>query len=110
VWLVRNGKRVSILDLCATDRFTLLTGVGGAPWIEALLEAGNALGVPVCGVEIGPHRVIDDPMYAWSALRGVEEDGCVLVRPDRFVAWRCNTLPERPQLELVKVLAIVLGK
>lgn len=25
----------------------------------------------------------------WERMRGVDDDGVVLVRPDHFVAWRC---------------------
>jgi 2,4-dichlorophenol 6-monooxygenase len=29
-----------------------------------------------------------DPYGEWAAVRGVASDGCVLIRPDRHVAWR----------------------
>ena len=35
-WVTRAGVRVSTLDLFAYDRFTLVTGPAGQPWIEAV--------------------------------------------------------------------------
>jgi 2,4-dichlorophenol 6-monooxygenase len=31
---------------------------------------------------------VTDPYGEWAARREVETTGCVLVRPDRHVAWR----------------------
>lgn len=105
-WVNCRGQAVSTLDLCAIDRFTLLTGIGGDPWHEA----AERLGVPIEVIEIGALRSIDDPAGDWARLRGVEEDGCVLVRPDRFVAWRSMTLPVDPAAELVRVLSALLNQ
>ena len=35
VWLERDAGPVSTLDLCAYDRFTLITGIGGKAWRDA---------------------------------------------------------------------------
>src|SRR5262249_44330693 len=39
-WLVRGTADVSTLDLAAYNRFTLLTGVSGTPWVAAAAEVG----------------------------------------------------------------------
>jgi hypothetical protein len=39
---------------------------------------------------IGHGQEWEDVYYDWTKVRGVEDDGAVLVRPDRFVAWRCR--------------------
>ncbi len=42
--------------------------------------------------------------------REVEEDGCVLVRPDRFVAWRSMELADDCESKLKEVMKAVLGR
>jgi 2,4-dichlorophenol 6-monooxygenase len=42
-------------------------------------------------------------------LSGVEEAGCVLVRPDLYVAWRSRNMVEKPVAELRRVLKSVLS-
>ena len=42
--------------------------------------------------------------------REIEEDGCVLVRPDRFVAWRSMELSDHCDQKLGEVMKAVLGK
>lgn len=109
-WVNRGGKPVSTLDLCIADGFTLLTGIGGEAWQTATAQLAEAIGVPMKVIEIGHFRLVDDPTGNWARLRGIEEDGCILVRPDRFVAWRCNALPADPEAELGRVAAALLGR
>ena len=40
---------------------------------------------------------------------GVEESGCVLVRPDLFVAWRAKRMCEDPEEKFLKVMRSILG-
>jgi 2,4-dichlorophenol 6-monooxygenase len=87
-WLGRDTHDVSTLDLGAYDRFTLITGADGAAWEDAA-----ALVSAETGVEIRPLRVAlgqehNDVLGTWTRMREVADAGCVLVRPDRFVAWR----------------------
>jgi 2,4-dichlorophenol 6-monooxygenase len=86
--LERNATPISTLDLVDGLGFALLTGPGGEPWMEAAAEVGSRLGVPITVHVIGRGSGPADPYGEWAAVREVEPDGCVLVRPDRHVAWR----------------------
>ena len=68
--------------------FALLTGVGGEAWSRAAAEASARAGVPVRVHVIGGREGVTDPYGEWACLRELETTGCVLVRPDRHVAWR----------------------
>jgi hypothetical protein len=45
-----------------------------------------------------------------EAKREIEEDGCILVRPDRFIAWRSMEAVDDCEAKLGEVLRKVLGK
>jgi hypothetical protein len=111
VWLARDGQseRVSSLDLCGNGSYTLLTGVGGGAWAEATrsLQAARP-GIPIKVISIGWRQDYMDAYGDFERLRGVEEDGCVLVRPDHFVAWRCRSLPEDPTTKIRSVFDRIL--
>ncbi len=110
VWLGRDTHDVSTLDLCAYDRFTLIVGADGADWEKAAIAVGAEL-----GVEIRPYRVAlgqehNDIFGAWTRTREVTERGCVLVRPDRFVAWRSHELPDDPTAALRATVGHILDR
>lgn len=97
VWLntAVPGEPVTTIDLAGKGGFLLLTGIGGADaWRKAAAAATESLGggVPVRVVSVGYGQDLEDVYGDWARVRDVEESGCVLVRPDRFVAWRCREL------------------
>ena len=90
VWLTRDQRQVSTLDLCGKGTFTLLTGIAGEKWVAVAEAAAKALGVDINVRVIGPGRTYVDTYGDWATAREVTEDGAVLVRPDMFVAWRAR--------------------
>ncbi|MFC4950438.1 FAD-dependent oxidoreductase [Pseudonocardia sp. GCM10023141] len=110
VWLGRGGQRVSTHDLAGKGRFCLLTGISGEQWAAAAATVAAELGVELVAHVIGPGREHIDLYEDWARAREVEEDGCVLVRPDAHVAWRSHTLTADPEADLRRVLAAVLAR
>jgi 2,4-dichlorophenol 6-monooxygenase len=86
--LEQDGVPVSSLDLVDNLGFALLTGPGGEAWSRPAAEVSARVGVPVRVHVIGGQESVTDPYGEWTAVREVESTGCVLVRPDRHVAWR----------------------
>lgn len=114
VWLNRvvPGKKQSTLDLAGHGGFTLFTGPGGQVWKEAAQAAGNAIGIDIKVVSVGYGQDWEDSDQRWAELSGVEESGAVLVRPDRFVAWRANqaSTTEVAVAKLEEVIRSILGR
>ena len=108
-WLEADAKRVSIHDLCGNERFTLLTGAGGGTWSAAAMAAAHATGVAVVVREIGFGLPIRDVYDDWSRLSEIEDSGCILVRPDMHVGWRCNRLPSDAVEQLTAAMRSILG-
>jgi 2,4-dichlorophenol 6-monooxygenase len=73
-------------------------------------RAAEELGVEIAAHVIGPGRGYIDLYDDWARAREVEEDGCVLVRPDAHVAWRSARLVDDPAAELHRVLCAVLAR
>jgi 2-polyprenyl-6-methoxyphenol hydroxylase-like FAD-dependent oxidoreductase len=101
-WVRRDGVRVSSLDVCGYEGFTLITGPNGRAWREA--HGGL---VPLTCVTIG--RDVADIGGRWATLLGIEPSGAVLVRPDQHVAWRAPGAVADPADTLERVLARVLA-
>jgi len=95
-WVTRGGRRVSTLDLAGHGRFTLVTGIGGQPWLDAATELGAGLGLDITPVLIGPGQPYEDPYGTWAALREIDDGGVLLVRPDLYVAARHLAAPAAP--------------
>jgi 2,4-dichlorophenol 6-monooxygenase len=110
VWVGDARHRLSTLDLAPMTRFTLFTGIAGDPWVPAATKVAAELGVPLEAVVIGPGRAVTDLYYDWARVREIEEDGALLVRPDKHIGWRSMRLPADPYLALREALTAVLGR
>jgi 2,4-dichlorophenol 6-monooxygenase len=111
-WITRDGHRVSTLDVVGGGRWSLVTGIGGAPWLDAATELGAARGLAVRPVAIGPGEGLEDPYGYWAEVREVADGGALLVRPDGYVAARSLEAPASPEQArawLADVLDRVLG-
>lgn len=112
VWLAKNSQSVreSTLDLAGHGRFALFTGVGGDCWISAAKAlTASAWGVEVVGYKVGFGGDYMDCYREWAQVRGVNEDGAVLVRPDHFIAWRYPCRSDHAEAQLRCVLEKILG-
>jgi hypothetical protein len=108
VWLERDGRRLSTLDLVGS-RFTLLTGVGGDSWIRAARDVADRLGTDLAAHQIAPGAKVIDPQGRWPRPAGLADDGALLVRPDGFVAWQAPTMTDQPIADLAHALTQVLA-
>lgn len=111
LWLAANGQspRISILDLCGHGRFTVLTGRGGECWLEAAAALNKYGDLPELSAHsIGFRCQYTDCYRDWQRIRGIDEEGVVLVRPDHFVAWRCRGAMDDSTTALRRALEQVL--
>jgi len=109
-WVGDAANKVSTLDLAPYGAFTLFTGIAGEAWAEAAEKVGQDLNVPVTTVIIGPGRAVTDLYYDWARVREIDEDGALLVRPDKFIGWRSMSLPGSPERALRDALASLLSR
>jgi 2,4-dichlorophenol 6-monooxygenase len=108
-WLERDGRRLSTQDLVdASGGFTLLTDDAGAAWQQAAGAVSAELGVSITVGVIGHDQLVDSE-GTWPGLSGVQAGGAVLARPDQFVAWRVQALPDNPAGALADAVRAVLS-
>jgi 2,4-dichlorophenol 6-monooxygenase len=109
VWLQVGTDTVSTLDICSAEELTLIAGVGGEPWVRAAEKTAADLGVRLSTRSVGYRQLYDDVCGDWGRISGIDDGGCLLVRPDRHIAWRSAQLPDDPAAELRRVLRQVLA-
>jgi 2,4-dichlorophenol 6-monooxygenase len=51
-----------------------------------------------------------DPRCAWLRHRQIAGDGAVLVRPDRFIAWRSLASASEPRAALAAAFTQILAR
>ncbi|HKR46932.1 MAG TPA: FAD-dependent monooxygenase [Paraburkholderia sp.] len=108
-WVEHKGKKLAIHDLVGHGQFTLIVGIGGAPWIRAAGEVSASLGIDLRVRSVGLRCEYDDVTNDWAIVREVSDRGAVLVRPDRFIAWRSMDLATSPSEALEAALRQVLS-
>jgi 2,4-dichlorophenol 6-monooxygenase len=109
-WVGRDGVACSTLDLVGQERFTLLARVQGEAWVSAAGAVSQALGVMLPALMIGPGCEVADLYGDWERRCEIGETGCLLVRPDQHVGWRCESLPGNPKRRLLDVMRQILAR
>jgi len=112
-WLnkrIPDQAPISTIDLAGHGAFCLLTGIGGESWKQAADEVRQFLAVPINVYTIGWQQDWEDIYDDWMRRREIEEDGCVLVRPDRTICWRSMKMRNDCSELLVRVIKKILGR
>lgn len=114
VWLNKAVPTTptSTIDIAGHGRFVLFTGIGGDSWKTAAKRISADMGVQLDAYSIGYRQDWEDVYFDWESLCGVDESGAVLVRPDRFVAWRAPEVlgsADACTARLTEVMRSVLG-
>lgn len=104
------GRKLSTLDLCGQGRLTLLTGHGGDAWCRAAETMSRELGIDLMVRRIGLGLDYEDGYGDWVRLREIDEDGCLLVRPDQHVAWRSQGAAADAEAVLLGAVRAVLAR
>jgi len=106
-----NGNRRPIKDLVAPGRFLVIAGEDGEAWCEVARQLAADAGLPLDAVRIGHlDGELYDPRCAWLRQREIQSDGAILVRPDRFIAWRQATSAGDPRGALAGALSQILAR
>lgn len=109
-WLQVGDGQVSTLDACDSAGLTLLTGIAGSTWQQAAEKVAGELGVRLTVAQLGYRCAYDDVYGDWERVRDISDAGCLLVRPDRHIAWRSASTPDNPVADLRAVVLQVLGR
>jgi 2,4-dichlorophenol 6-monooxygenase len=96
-WVTERGIRTSTLDVVGRGTFSVVTGVGGADWLEGAAQLAEKLSIEIRPVSIGPGQPYEDPYGTWADLREIADGGVLLVRPDLHVAARHIAAPASAQ-------------
>jgi hypothetical protein len=104
------GKQFSTIDLAGHCSFCLLTGIGGEAWKSAAIAVSKQSGITINAYSIGWDQDYADVYSDWARRREIDEDGCIFVRPDRFVAWRSKCMVSDPGDKLLRVLKAILSR
>jgi 2,4-dichlorophenol 6-monooxygenase len=84
-WLIDGaGVRISTLDLVGDSQTTVVTGLAGRAWQQAV----TALAHPWLRCVVIGEPGAQDVYHSWHRIREVHDAGAVLVRPDGYIAWR----------------------
>ncbi|WP_213575658.1 FAD-dependent monooxygenase [Rhodococcus sp. USK13] len=107
-WLEHDGQRLSTHDIVgATGEFTLITGSANAAWKAVAAEASEKFGIGIQVAAIGSDYADADGQ--WAEVRGIGDDGAILVRPDNIVGWRSADATDAAVHSFVGAVGTILG-
>ncbi|HEY4095523.1 MAG TPA: FAD-dependent monooxygenase [Baekduia sp.] len=106
-WFTRAGTDIATHQLLTPGGFLLLAGPDGQAWCDAASAIAEASGLPIAALRVGAD--LDDRDGDWTAVRGHDDDGAVLVRPDGHVAFRAPGASADARAVLQGALDVSLG-
>jgi hypothetical protein len=106
-WLRKDSRQISTLDLFGGS-FVLIAAPDAAAWSEGALRTASELRLPLVALQLGRDG-LEDPAGGFNAAYGLEPAGCLLVRPDGFVAWRARGRDDADRERASAALRDVLG-
>ncbi|MBV1778461.1 FAD-dependent monooxygenase [Paeniglutamicibacter sp. ABSL32-1] len=109
-WIGDRDRKFSTHDIAKGTGFTLFTGITGQAWADAAAEVASRLGIELAAVVIGEGLEVQDLYGDWLHQREVDEDGVILVRPDKHIGWRSHRMVQDPGAALFEVLSSILGR
>ncbi|QGU05992.1 2,4-dichlorophenol 6-monooxygenase [Corynebacterium occultum] len=109
-WIGDATGKQSTHDLATGTGFTIFTGINGRAWATAAEQVAKDLGIELKAFVIGEGEEHQDLYGDWLRQREVNEDGVILVRPDKHIGWRAHSLAEDPQQALHAVLSTILSR
>lgn len=86
-WLVRDGEKISTLDLVGKGRFTLLCWIQNDLWVGIVNELNDEFNLNIELITIGPGLPIQDGYGDLAKLWDSDERDCLLIRPDGYISW-----------------------
>ena len=108
-WVERQGVRVALNTLVHGGKFVLIAGEDGQPWVDAARKQASKLGIDLVAVRVG---ILSgdyvDARCAWTKQREFGPEGAVLVRPDRYIAFRSAGLVNNPEETIASALRQIL--
>jgi 2,4-dichlorophenol 6-monooxygenase len=105
------GRRTSTAELVGAGRFLLIAGEDGHAWCEAAAKLAEDNAIALDAVRIGAlGGDYIDIRCAWLKQREIGAQGALLVRPDRYIAWRSLGRVDNPYMELRNVFSQILHR
>lgn len=111
-WLEdHRGNRLAVQDLGGAGEYILIAGEEGREWVESARRIASEEGLALNAFTVG-HTSGDylDPRCAWIRDRGHTAAGAILVRPDKFIAYRADKAGESPDEELRQAFRSIAGR
>ncbi len=110
-FLERGREQIALANLLTGTNFLLICGLEGNAWVEAAQAVARKLGVEITTAVIGLFKgQYRDSRATWMRVRGVDDSGAVLVRPDRFIAYRAKSGIDAVEDTLMKVMKEILDR
>ena len=107
LWLERDGKQISTIDLTGRS-FVLLAGHEGEAWCRAAPAAAKKSGLELEAYRVGAD--VRDPSGGFAEAYGLSASGAALIRPDGFIAWRAKAGADDPQIAITRAFDAILSK
>ncbi len=90
-WVQKDGETRSLMSLVPMDRFTLLVGPDGGEWANLIERSTAPIELLVDGLNF-------ETDAEWHGFSDLPDQGALLIRPDRHIAQRYESVCSDEQL------------